>query len=739
MRIQNNIMAMNAYRYYSGKQALLSKNLEKLSSGYRINRSADDAAGLAISEKMRAQITGLTTAQKNVKDGICLVQTAEGAMQEIHDMLNRMVELATQSANGTYQDELDRDNLQKEVVQIKEEIDRIANSANFNGIPLLNGKWKGDEVSGSTPGTPEVPAKKTSFEITLSQITGESDDAKIEIMLGSVKKELTFKDDFGGNLTVSAADLASKIAAKFGSTQTISGQDFTLTADNGTLKLVQNAEPATESEVVPASLTATVKVTSYPPKALGGAAATEVAFGAKAVYTAGNNVTSGGIFVVSGVGTIDLRDYNFDVAVDYMRAHGFVGKTDPNYNDYFRIHYVNGQYHVELARSTDVDHSGTPRILGPSVSATVINTATEASVTGSNGIPKKGQTAVLDFGELGTIRIICTGNDFTENEFKGNTNCGYYISANAPDKNGGAIDFAGLDKAKLAQAAKSAGVAANKGITLQWNTDHLELISDGKVVGKTATMVLSGSSAINPEFFDPADNTISLGTVTITPGGAGAALNKDSFMDYNGNENPTNAESFSSGLTYNGYDTKTKNFDPNVEGKTGNVYKPGVPDDPGTPGTPGGPGSETTKGKGLVLQIGDSSQEYDRLEIIIDDMHTNAMGTLDKDGKVTASIADVDVSTQDKAQEAVDVIKDAINYVSNGRGRLGAYQNRLDHTGNSLSVTTENIQNSESIIRDTDIAEEMMGYVKNNILLQAAQSMLAHANVVPEGVLQLLH
>ena len=99
----------------------------------------------------------------------------------------------------------------------------------------------------------------------------------------------------------------------------------------------------------------------------------------------------------------------------------------------------------------------------------------------------------------------------------------------------------------------------------------------------------------------------------------------------------------------------------------------------------------------------------------------------------------VDDSTQDKAQEAVDVIKDAINYVSNGRGRLGAYQNRLDHTGNSLSVTTENIQNSESIIRDTDIAEEMMGYVKNNILLQAAQSMLAHANVVPEGVLQLLH
>ena len=102
MRIQHNIMAMNAYRNYNNNTSALSKNLEKLSSGYKINRAGDDAAGLAISEKMRAQITGLETAQKNAKDGISLVQTAEGALTEVHDMLNRMVELATQAANGTY-------------------------------------------------------------------------------------------------------------------------------------------------------------------------------------------------------------------------------------------------------------------------------------------------------------------------------------------------------------------------------------------------------------------------------------------------------------------------------------------------------------------------------------------------------------------------------------------------------------------------------------------------------------
>ena len=139
MRIQHNIMAMNAYRNYNNNTSALSKNLEKLSSGYKINRAGDDAAGLAISEKMRAQITGLETAQKNAKDGISLVQTAEGALTEVHDMLNRMVELATQAANGTYDDAVDRNNLQSELDQLRTEIDRISDSANFNGIKLFDG------------------------------------------------------------------------------------------------------------------------------------------------------------------------------------------------------------------------------------------------------------------------------------------------------------------------------------------------------------------------------------------------------------------------------------------------------------------------------------------------------------------------------------------------------------------------------------------------------------------------
>ncbi|WP_333676938.1 flagellin N-terminal helical domain-containing protein [Muricomes intestini] len=139
MRIQHNIAALNSYRNLTNNNSAVSKNLEKLSSGYKINRAGDDAAGLAISEKMRAQITGLETAQKNANDGISLVQTAEGALTEVHSMLNRMVELADQSANGTYDNLTDRANLQKEVTSLTAEINRISDGTNFNGINLLNG------------------------------------------------------------------------------------------------------------------------------------------------------------------------------------------------------------------------------------------------------------------------------------------------------------------------------------------------------------------------------------------------------------------------------------------------------------------------------------------------------------------------------------------------------------------------------------------------------------------------
>ena len=168
MVVRTNTMALNAYRQLGMNNAAVTKSLEKLSSGFRINRAGDDAAGLAISEKMKAQITGLETASANAQDGISLIQTAEGNLSEVHDMLNRMVELASKSANGTYTT-TERKALQDEMDQLLDEIDRIAESANFNGIQLLNGEWDVDGSSVTVP-PPSAPFNivRTRSEMSLT-------------------------------------------------------------------------------------------------------------------------------------------------------------------------------------------------------------------------------------------------------------------------------------------------------------------------------------------------------------------------------------------------------------------------------------------------------------------------------------------------------------------------------------------------------------------------------------------
>ncbi len=141
MIINHNIMALNAWRGLFQTNSALSKSLEKLSSGLRINRAADDAAGLAISEKMRGQIRGLNQAIRNAQDGISLIQTAEGALNETHSILQRMRELAVQAANDTATDE-DRAQLHQEVEALIEEIDRIGQTTEFNTQKLLSGGFQ---------------------------------------------------------------------------------------------------------------------------------------------------------------------------------------------------------------------------------------------------------------------------------------------------------------------------------------------------------------------------------------------------------------------------------------------------------------------------------------------------------------------------------------------------------------------------------------------------------------------
>ena len=205
MVVRSNIMALNANRQLGMNNSQVSKNLEKLSSGYKINRAGDDASGLAISEKMKAQIKGLKTASANSQDGISLVQTAEGALTEVHDMLNRMVELAGKSANGTIDNNTDRAALQKEMNALLEEIDRIADSTDFNGIKLLNGELAGQidatftEDKTTTLDSIGIAAGSLDLSKASHALTGDLnikfDTDKLVITVG----DATYEDAWDGN------------------------------------------------------------------------------------------------------------------------------------------------------------------------------------------------------------------------------------------------------------------------------------------------------------------------------------------------------------------------------------------------------------------------------------------------------------------------------------------------------------------------------------------------------------
>ena len=170
MVVQHNITAMNSNRMLGVTTSAQAKNTEKLSSGYKVNRAADDAAGLTISEKMRSQIRGLTQASTNAQDGISCVQTAEGALGEVEDMLQRMNELAVKSANGTNTTE-DRGAIQKEIEALQTEISRVAESSEFNTLKLLNGSFSGAKAKTLQVGAQNKAEQTIKIEIAAMDAT----------------------------------------------------------------------------------------------------------------------------------------------------------------------------------------------------------------------------------------------------------------------------------------------------------------------------------------------------------------------------------------------------------------------------------------------------------------------------------------------------------------------------------------------------------------------------------------
>ena len=657
MRIQHNIMAMNAYRNYNTNNNALSKNLEKLSSGYAINRAGDDAAGLAISEKMRAQITGLDTAQKNAQDGISLVQTAEGALTEVHDMLNRMYELANQSANGTY-DEIDREQLQKEVVELKDEIDRIADSTNFNGINLLNG----DQAAVTTP--PGTNA------IDPSQVT-ETDGTDAT---AATKAQITIKLD-GTNPTGGVAITGGTTKIENLKALTVDGVALEKLFD---LKIDGNDKDWTTNgtEVIGAGATITLTAKTA------GNLKSEVLTDLEGITdTSSLEVVDG---TAQGAGSNATRaeyeiTFNFkDGSGKSLLADGMTFEID---GTVFEIS-TDGSVNNAGAELIDLKNLDLTLAADQKTAADAIKTAVSGKLTG------------CDFEN---VPATITGDKFT-------------LKFKTQDK-GSAKDLGEVRISSAAAGAIEATHVAAKDAGVGEAGSFAKLEYTDFDISKLAVGDKIKIGDVEIEIVEDADDDVNSGKLGITK-----AKNSQDLISAFQNQGYNAGKIDISGTTLTITGTTLGEDAANFKADSGALQF--------TPASAAASGS--TLG-GLTMQIGDTSDDYNKLNIVISDMHADKLG-LDA----------IDISSQTGAQDAVDVIKKAINTVSDVRGGLGAKQNRLEHTINNLSVTEENIQNAESSIRDTDVAEEMMAYTKNNILIQSAQAMLAQANQVPQGVLQLL-
>ena len=718
MIIQHNISALNAYNKLSGNNKALAANLQKLSSGYKINKAGDDAAGLAVSEKMRAQITSLEVAQKNSLDGISLVQTAEGALTEVHSMLNRMVELANQAANGTY-DDSNRQKLQAEMDQLKSEMNRISDATNFNGIKLLDGSMTSESTKststvtgkdfpipdvGTVLGTDTIvhkngtQAKKTEFAIDFAnfankdaaagdKLTIEFGGTSIELEHGTGGVDLTSADTIADAVATALKTGGAKVTDPVNGNANVTFADFTVEADGNKVTFKQTNEPTDATEVVDPDME--VKLTYVAAGATAGAAPTKTDL---------NTNTSAGVTegtaVTNGTFKIDFAGATVTAAGD-----GSTGAT-------LDITLDSG------GQSTVIKIAADKNMTAEEIAAALDGKTIDWDPTGGGAAD---DTTKWDITVNGTeVTFTQKGPAVTGTTLAGAT---VTLGTTAGKMGGGASGTYNIGTTETVQgAAKADGEWAST--TFQLTAD---MVADGSklTIGKE-TYVFSNDPDVEladgeklvdlSKLKDPTD--LEEVGIALSEAAKGNELFTVGVPDANGkitlHETKANAEAFDGGT--GGVDLSTKE---KIEAQLSCTKTTVTPPKEGA--------------KGLRLQIGDTSDTYNQLEVNIADCHVEALG-----------LKDVDISTQDGAAAAVEKINDAIDYISTVRGNLGATQNRLEHTINNLEATTTNITEAESRIRDTDMAKEMMAYTKNNILVQASQAMLAQANQVPQGVLQLL-
>lgn len=682
--INTNVASLNAQRQLMNSGAALDRSTERLSSGARINSAKDDAAGLAIANRMTSQVRGLDQAIRNANDGVSLIQTAEGALSESTNILQRMRELSVQSANGIYSPS-DRKTLDAEVKQLVSELDRIAKTTSFNGQNLLDGKLgKVDlQVGASANQTislkvPAMDAKTLGMgstsvdlmggETTLTGLSLADGDVLIngQSIVKGTETWAQGTDDTQELLDFINTNVNGISASTYALVSTTSTGDGILAAGSNISVALANLDGTTTTIQVGGGVNGTSSLQELVDKMnteSGGKFAVAIGDDGKVSISAENveSITVTGASAATALGTgvltvgaarIVLKADNGDPVTVTRGSNGTLGQLNQlGFRENDKAGTIEGfAVGAGALASGDLKINGVD--VGTSDSAGLVDKLKAINaVSADTGVTATAFTsAVLDFGAVSVANI--AGGDINLN--------GVQVSIAAGGGTGTLADIAAAFNAVTDDTGVTATVSGTR-ILLEGNVNQISL---------TENTTGGNAAAVEDALADATPTAASFGTGSTAP----AAIAGD--------------------VTAAGGIKLTSN--------NGNPIKVDVKDN-----------TVTTK-TGLI----DSN--------------------VTSGGAFGAAIASISIDTQANAQKAIKVIDNALTTINDVRSELGAINNRLDFTVSNLANISEKTSSARSRIVDADFAAETANLSRSQVLQQAASAMLAQSNARPQQVLSLL-
>lgn len=798
LTVYQNVASLNSQRYLGINQTAMSTSIERLSSGLRINHAADDASGLAISEKLRGQITGLERASMNAQDGISMLQTAEGALDEVSSMLQRMRELAVQAANGTYTSN-DRTEIQKEVEQLKAEIDRISTATEFNTKKLLNGDgtalWSSSSSNIEAIIRDEVA--EGNYKINLETIAGDNQVYKTDIMtlnddvIGT--EIVTAGGDVNDTNVASVSDAAS-LAASGSSYYTVTVGDITAAGTASVETVGSYLQAGSMFSVSSASVTTTITSSGYFEVKftdnITSASSTTATYAAMVRYIdASTGWTGEWVQVdVSSSGTIVSIDsasatmanlvnsagsslaFNLDIAI------GSSGSVQDGDKVLLALTGATDVAAVDIASSG----GGTIKITGgplsqngPTIHYTAIN-----SLTGpDNGDYFVDTTDVEVYyatinSDTGNLDIGSLVINFKETDNLGTGSAGMTMTGDFSLKVTGAGEAAAsttkLKDISVFTDSDGNNLFDNKQELTVWGngtsaTIYLEADDTIADLEEKLTNAIvndlgmgSDNNTVNSHLVDYVSVATSSGDQSVegTFIIQTALTGEQGEIAFSGDEDLINALSLNVIQEAENNTTKVTVYDAHTgeligTDETGNDRVYGIIDgvEIVLDSRAGVNESWDDVNSNVVFSTNEDVANEEYFLHIVDNSTDLQIGA-NAGQTLAVSIPQLDVTglgldnltlvSQELAQAAIPDIDAAIDMVVSVRATIGAQVNRLEYTINNLDTANENMTAAESRIRDLDMAEEMSTYTQYQVLTQAGISMLAQANSVPQMALQLL-